>query len=228
MRKGSRVRHAERRRSCVERLVQHFLRGGTARRLVLNEPHAEARKTLRRVDVRHRPVAERERQHRRPAFVLEYGVEESGPSTQPVDHRFAWRCAERRGDAQEPEDVVNRAGARLLTAEGVVAGEDSGKRFRRLGVADGPGEEVRASRRVALAGFRHALANERLEIALSGHDRSFRSHQCLHARPHVGTGRKGRSNERDPEGTSPPLLPLNDPGRWAGGSSAADRPPPKL
>ena len=108
---------------------------------------------------------------------------------------------------------MDRAGARLLAAD-CVALRALGN-ARRLGVTDGPGEEVGASRRVALAGFCHALADERFEIALSGHDR-FLSVVPMPACPPARRHRPKRTTKRTRPGRDEPsFAPLSGPGRWA-------------
>jgi hypothetical protein len=89
-------------------------------------------------------------------------------------------------------------------------------------------EELRTSGGIALAGFIHALANERPEIATFGHDEVLSVTPvaaCPPARVHQSewTTKLSRSG-----GAVPPLLRVSDPGavgRWelGDGSNASSR-----
>ena len=190
-RKGRQVGDAQGRLALRQGGVERLARGRGARRLVHRHADVEPSQAVGHEQVVHRAAAQSQRQHRRPASVLERGVEKSRPSAEPVNRRFPVRAAvERRGDAGVSQDVAESAGIALDAADAIVAIEypwktsRQRKRFVRLV------EKVSASRSVALARFRHALADERLELALLGHDGASRSADARMP-PHADAGPNG-------------------------------------
>ena len=88
---------AERRLAFVERPVERFARRHRARRFADLHVHSDSRPPFRDVHVGHRAAAQRQREHRRPPFVLEHRVQESGTSAETIDQRFGKRRSVKRG-----------------------------------------------------------------------------------------------------------------------------------